>query len=32
MTSHVFPLEELEKTLKVFTERLEKAVKLIVKP
>jgi hypothetical protein len=32
MTSHVFPLEELEKPLKVFMERLEKAVKVIVKP
>ncbi|MGD0916519.1 MAG: alcohol dehydrogenase catalytic domain-containing protein [Thermodesulfobacteriota bacterium] len=32
MISHVFPLEEFEKALKVFTERLEKAVKVIVKP
>jgi threonine dehydrogenase-like Zn-dependent dehydrogenase len=32
MISHVFPLEEYEKALKVFTERLEKAVKVIVRP
>ena len=32
MISHVFPLEEYEKALKIFNERLEKAVKVIVKP
>jgi threonine dehydrogenase-like Zn-dependent dehydrogenase len=32
MISHVFPLEGLERALKIFNERLEKAVKVIVKP
>jgi L-iditol 2-dehydrogenase len=32
MISHVFPLEEFEKALKIFSERLEGAVKVIVKP
>ena len=32
MITHVFPLEEFEKALKVFSERLEGAVKVIVKP
>jgi L-iditol 2-dehydrogenase len=32
MISHVFPLEEFEKALKIFSERLEKAVKVIIKP
>jgi L-iditol 2-dehydrogenase len=32
MISHVFPLEEFEKALKIFNERLEKAVKVIVRP
>jgi L-iditol 2-dehydrogenase len=32
MISHIFPLEEFEKALKVFAERLKKAVKVIVKP
>ncbi|OGP55338.1 MAG: hypothetical protein A2162_06060 [Deltaproteobacteria bacterium RBG_13_52_11b] len=32
MITHVFPLEEFEKALKIFSERLEGAVKVIVKP
>ena len=32
MISHVLPLEEYEKALKIFNERLENAVKVIVKP
>jgi len=32
MISHVFPLEGLERAVKIFNERLEKAVKVIVKP
>jgi threonine dehydrogenase-like Zn-dependent dehydrogenase len=32
MISHVFPLEEFEKALRVFSERLDNAVKVIVKP
>jgi L-iditol 2-dehydrogenase len=32
MITHVFSLEEFEKALKIFSERLEGAVKVIVKP
>ncbi len=32
MITHVFPLEEFEKALKIFSERLEGAVKVIVQP
>jgi threonine dehydrogenase-like Zn-dependent dehydrogenase len=32
MISHVFPLKDYEKALKIFNERLEKAVKVIVRP
>ena len=32
MITHVFPLDEFEKALKIFSERLEGAVKVIVQP
>ena len=32
MISHVFPLTEFERALKVFSERLDEAVKVIVQP
>ena len=32
MISHVFPLDEFEKALKIFNETLEKAMKVIVRP
>jgi L-iditol 2-dehydrogenase len=32
MITHIFPLEEFEKALKIFSERLEGAVKVVVKP
>jgi len=32
MISHVFPLDQFEKALKVFSERLEGAIKVIIKP
>jgi threonine dehydrogenase-like Zn-dependent dehydrogenase len=32
MITHIFPLDQFEKALKVFTERLEGAIKVIVKP
>ena len=32
MITHVFPLEEFARALKVFSERLEGAIKVVVKP
>jgi len=32
MITHIFPLEQFEKALKIFSERLEGAVKVVVKP
>jgi L-iditol 2-dehydrogenase len=32
MITHVFPLDQFERALKVFSERLDGAIKVIVKP
>jgi L-iditol 2-dehydrogenase len=32
MITHVFPLDQFERALKVFSERLEGAIKVIIKP